>query len=369
MEKSYNFIDVFSGCGGLSYGLEQVGFKCLLGIDHDKDAIETFKLNHEHAETYCGDVRELKNSMIKDLLQGQNIDLVVGGPPCQGFSTIGKGKSDDPRNFLFLEFVRIVRLTKPKSIVIENVTGLLASKNKEVLQNIFSIFEELGYQLDARVLSSDEYGVPEKRRRTIIIGCKNGMQPIFPTPSHGARGNKKVATVKDAFKSIRKSATYNDPATAQIKNELDRKRLKHIPEGCGIRYKKDQETYLPKSLHYDVIWEELREGRFRQTKLQRLSYSTPSFTILTSRTMYYHPTECRYLTAREAASIQSFPWNFNFVGSTTSVFKQIGNAVPVKMASAIGLALRESLSGKIVSLDQKKDFKRYAFHYNKEVAV
>lgn len=369
MGQQYTFIDVFSGCGGISYGLEQAGMKCLLGIDHNKDAIESFKLNHKHAEAFCGDIRELTNNEMKLLVGLSSVDFVVGGPPCQGFSTVGKGKTEDPRNFLFMEFVRVVKQFSPKAIVIENVTGLLAKKNKNVLTKIFSIFEKIGYQLDARVLSSDEYGVPERRRRTIIVGVKKGYNFSFPQPTHGPRGTKEFKTVGEAFKNIKKNASYNDISTAEIKNKIDKERLSHIPEGTGIRYKKDEEAYLPRRLRYDVDWDSLAEGRFRQTKLQRLSRNCPSFTILTSRTMYYHPTENRYLTPREAASIQSFPSNFEFYGSITSVWKQIGNAVPVGLAKSIGISLIEALEGKSIKKDNVKDFKKYAFHYNREIAV
>ncbi|MAX66513.1 MAG: DNA (cytosine-5-)-methyltransferase [Halobacteriovoraceae bacterium] len=369
MRKKYTFVDVFSGCGGLSYGLEQAGMKCLLGIDFNKDAIESFKLNHKHAETFCGDVGELTNKRLKELIGSNKIDFVVGGPPCQGFSTVGRGNSDDPRNYLFMEFVRIVKQLNPRGILIENVTGLLAQKNKLVLKQILSIFEKLGYELDARVLSADEYGVPERRRRTIIVGVKKGLSFSFPIPTHGERGKAKVMTVGDALKGISKTASYNEVSTAQIKNELDRKRLSHIPEGCGIRYKRDEDAFLPKRLRYDVNWDKLAEGRFRQTKLQRLDRKSPSFTILTSRTMYYHPTEDRYLTPREAASLQSFPSNFEFYGSVTSVWRQIGNAVPCGLGKALGKSLIESVEGKVKVKSEVKDFKKYAFHYNRQVAV
>jgi DNA (cytosine-5)-methyltransferase 1 len=368
MEK-YNFIDVFSGCGGLSYGLEQAGMKCLLGIDFDKDAIESFKLNHKDAESYCGDVKNLTAKKIRDLIGNQRVDFVVGGPPCQGFSTVGRGVSDDPRNFLFMEFVRIVKEVNPKGIVIENVTGLLAKKNEKVLAQIFGIFEKLGFQMDARVLSADEYGVAEKRRRTVIVGVRGGVTYAFPKSTHGPRAGKPYATVADAFRSIGKTASHNDLAMAEIKNQLDRERLKHIPEGCGIRYKKDEETYLPKKLRYDVNWDELSENRFRQTKLQRLSFDKPSFTILTSRTMYCHPVECRYLTPREAAAIQSFPSEFKFHGSATSVFRQVGNAVPVGLGAAIGKSLIACFSGRVTKTAKVSDYKKYAFHYDREVAA
>ncbi len=369
MKNNYTFIDVFSGCGGLSYGLEQSGMKCLLGIDFNSDAIETFKLNHKDAEAFCGDVRELSSKKIKELTKGAEIDFVVGGPPCQGFSTVGKGQSEDPRNFLFLEFVRIVREVKPKGILIENVTGLLAEKNKKVLTGIFSIFHDLGYDLDARVLSADEYGVAEKRRRTIIVGTKKEYGFAFPLPTHGPKSSKPFRTVNEAFSTISKTASHNDPALAEIKNPLEKERLKNIPEGCGIRYKADEEKYLPKKLRFDVDWDQLTEGRFRQTKLQRLDGKKQSFTILTSRSMYYHPKECRYLTPREAAAIQSFPSNFKFFGSATSVFKQVGNAVPVDLGKALGSSIISCLKGKVKRAQKVEDFKKYAFHYNKEVAA
>lgn len=367
--KKLNFIDVFSGCGGLSYGLEKAGMNCLLGIDFNKDAIESFKLNHKNAETFCGDVGKLSNKKLKEIVGDNKVHFVVGGPPCQGFSTVGKGNSEDPRNYLFMEFVRIVKELNPDGVLIENVTGLLAKKNELVLRRIFSIFEKQGYELEARVMSADEYGVPEKRRRTIIVGTKKGLNFTFPLPTHGERGSKKTMTVGDALKGIPKRSSYNELKTAEIKNELDKKRLEHIPEGCGIRYKRDEEAYLPKKLRYDVDWEKLSENRFRQTRLQRLSRSAPSFTILTSRTMYYHPTEARYLTPREAATIQSFPVDFEFFGSVTSVWKQIGNAVPVGLAQALGEQLQKAYNTKAKSKSDSKDFKKYAFHYNRQIAV
>lgn len=367
--KKYTFIDVFSGCGGLSHGLELAGMKCLLGIDFNKDAIETFKINHKDAQTYCGDVRDLSSKKLRELTNDLEIDFVVGGPPCQGFSTVGKGESDDPRNFLFLEFVRIVRELKPKGILIENVTGLLAEKNKKVLAKIFSIFQEMGYELDARVLSADDFGVAEKRRRTIIIGTKKEYTFSFPVPSHGSRSSNAYQTVKDAFKTITKTASHNDLSLAEIKNPIEKERLKYIPEGCGIRYKSDEDKYLPKKLRYSIDWNKLAEGRFRQTKLQRLAWNKQSFTILTSRSMYYHPSENRYLTPREAAAIQSFPSDFEFYGSATSVFKQVGNAVPVELGRALGKSIVTCLKGHVKKTQKVQDFKKYAFHYNKEVAA
>jgi DNA (cytosine-5)-methyltransferase 1 len=373
-KENLNFIDLFSGCGGLSVGLELAGHSCKLGVDFNSDAIETFKHNHKNSQSYCGDIQKLTSTKLKKLIDPIEIDMVVGGPPCQGFSTIGKGQAADQRNTLFKQFVRIVRICDPKILIMENVTGLLASKNKKTLEAIFREFEKQGYTMEARVLSSEEYGVPEIRRRTIIIGTKNCCAPIYPEVTHGKRGNLKISTVGDAFSELISSEgeiLNHNVETATIKNELDRKRLAKIPEGKGIRYEKDELAYLPKKLRFDIDWATIPEKRFRQIKYQRLDTKLPSPTILTSRTSYYHPTENRYLTVREAASCQSFPPDFEFKGSLTSQFRQIGNAVPPLLGFALGLAAKQMVSqrrSKVLTASKKK-FVKNAFNYQKQITA
>lgn len=294
--------------------------------------------------------------------------MVVGGPPCQGFSTVGRGEVGDVRNQLFKEFVRIVKVTNPKVIIFENVTGLVAKKNQMILKQIFQYFERLGYTMDARVLSAEEFGVPEKRRRTIIMGVKDG-ECLFPELTHGARANKKHKTVGEVLKQLKAidGKIYNhDIAAAQIKKSEDRKRLEFIPAGAGIRYEADEKKFLPKKLWYGVEWSKLREKRFRQTRLQRLPLNGPAPTILTSRTSYYHPVEPRYLTPREAAACQSFPNEFIFSGSQTAMFRQIGNAVPPLLAMAIGEAIKKIKFGQFKSRKKKitEVVSKNAFHYH-----
>lgn len=365
--KSFTFIDLFSGCGGLSHGLEMAGHRCLLGVDANKEAIETFAANHHQAAVYLGDIKKLSEKKLKELIGRDTVDMVVGGPPCQGFSTVGKGEVDDVRNQLFKEFVRIVRLTKPKVILFENVTGMVARKNERILKQVFAHFERLGYNMDARVLSAEEFGVPEKRRRAIIMGVKGG-ECLFPEISHGKRAGKKVVTVREALKNLkaRDGRVYNHQVKlAEIKNATDRERLKFIPAGCGIRYEHDEKNYLPKKLKYGIDWKELREGRFRQTRLQRLPWNEPSPTILTSRTSYYHPAEARYLTPREAAACQSFPNDFIFHGSQTAVFRQIGNAVPPLLARALGEAVKKiKFNRKFTKKKLGPVLSKNAFHYH-----
>ena len=356
-KNNYKFIDLFSGCGGLSFGLEKAGHKCILGVDQSKDAIETFACNHPNAHAIHADIHKFTKTKLEKLINVDDVDMVVGGPPCQGFSTVGKGDANDLRNSLFQQFVRIVRITSPKIIIFENVTGMLAKKNELILKRIFSSFEKLGYNMDARVLSADDFGVPSRRKRTIIIGVKGG-QPLFPTPRFGKK--KPYISVREAFSdlsSVNGEIFNHDLERSKLSNKLDEKRLKYIPDGAGVRYEKDEIKYLPKRLRFDVDWNEINEKRFRQTRLQRLPWDVPGPTILTSRTMYYHPQENRYLTAREAAKCQSFPNEFVFKGSVTAQFRQIGNAVPPELARFIGKEIKKIDFDKTKISKRKSDIK------------
>lgn len=361
------FIDLFCGCGGLSYGLMLAGHECLIGVDQDPNAIKTFKLNHPSAETFEGDIRKLNSKMIREMIGDQKIEMVVGGPPCQGFSTVGKGHVKDVRNNLFKEFVRVVKMVNPRVVVFENVTGLVANKNEKILRQIFKMFEDLGFNMSAQVLSAEEFGVPEKRRRMIIMGVKQGSFQ-FPEPKNYQNQPQTFTSVREAFKNLKapNGKTYNhDVSTAQIYKKIDVERLKCIPAGKGIRYEHDEKKYLPKKYHFNINWKKLREGRFRQTRYQRLPWDAPSPTILTSRTSYYHPREPRYLTAREAAKCQSFPNDFIFEGSLTSIFRQIGNAVPPILARAIGIEIKKIKWAKKLNTKRVLDTHKLkrSFHY------
>ncbi|MBI2522283.1 MAG: DNA cytosine methyltransferase [Bdellovibrio sp.] len=345
-----NFIDVFSGAGGLSCGMELAGLRCLLGVDLNKAAIQTFLANHKHAVAFSEDIKKLTSMKLMELLGGQTVHAVIGGPPCQGFSTVGRGDPKDQRNSLFLEFIRIVKITRPLFVVVENVTGLLAKKNEKTLRAIFAQFEKLGFHLDVQVLSAEKYGVPERRRRTIILGTRLPIPVQFPLFSHDCVKNGiyiPPVTVGEALANMEtgNGNLYNhDLESAEIRSTIDRRRLAKIPEGKGIRYPEDEKQYLPPSLHLGVDWKELPEGRFRQTKYQRLDGKRPSPTIMTHRYGYFHPRENRYLTAREAARLQSFPNDFVFQGPVSEQWRQIGNAVPPLLGKSIGEALLQMLA-------------------------
>lgn len=379
MTKPLNFIDLFSGCGGISNGLEQAGLNCLLGIDFNPAAIETFKLNHKNAIGICGDIQKIKTSEIKKLINHQAVDLICGGPPCQGFSTAGSGNADDQRNHLFLDFVRFVKDFKPSYILIENVTGLLATKNERTLKAIYQEFHQIGYHLNIRVLTASHFGVPEARRRVIILGNRLGCENYYPEKEFAnygekIKGLKTVRTVEWAFKTLlshRGKFQNHDIDSAQIKKDIDKQRIQYIPEGKNIRYEKDEKEFLPKKLWFDHDWSSMSENRFREAKYQRLDRKKPSPTILTSRHLYFHPTEHRYLTVREAAALQSFPANFTFTGSLANQWTQVGNAVPPMLAKKLGEAILKTHSKNKEKFKGTTAFdfasiRKYAFQYDKD---
>ncbi|MFN8369687.1 MAG: DNA cytosine methyltransferase [Bacteriovoracaceae bacterium] len=335
-QTSFNFIDLFCGAGGLSCGLQMAGHHCVLGIDSNKVAMETFKINHPQAAAYTGSITEITKESIDEITNCTPIHLVVGGPPCQGFSTVGKGDPKDERNSLMKHFVRIVSEINPYFFIMENVTGLLAKKNEKLLHSILHAFYQIGYNVNVKVLESQHYGVPEKRKRTIFLGSRINETIPFPKPLFSYAN---VETVDKALKNLKNSnrGYYNhDLDQAQIKKPIDKLRIHHIPEGKGIRYQADEEKYLPKKLKLKIDWNTIKENRLRQTRYQRLDGKKPAPTILTSRHSYYHPQEDRFLTAREAAKLQSFPNDFIFKGNQINIWRQIGNAVPPLLAKALG---------------------------------
>ena len=289
-----NFIDLFSGAGGLSLGFSKAGMNCLAGVDFLKPAVETFKLNHKNAIGIHSDIRKIKIKEFKKLIKNQKVHAICGGPPCQGFSTIGPGDSKDSRNHLFLEYVRFVKDLKPNVIVMENVTGLLAKKNINTLRSIFKCFEKLGYNLDIKVLASHHYGVPQIRRRVILVGNNFKIENKYPFKEYNninekIKGYKNARTVGWAFKKLlasgKKCFNHNEEA-AYIRNNMEKQRIACVPEGKSIRYERDEKKYLRKALWFDHDWNEIGEKRFREAKFARLDRSKPSPTIVTGRTMY-----------------------------------------------------------------------------------
>lgn len=347
---------MFCGAGGFSYGLDQIdGFKTLIGLDHNQQALETFKHNFPDAKTICGDVSDSKiKDQVVELSKKAGINMIIGGPPCQGFSLKGKNLGlDDPRNFLFLEYFDIVKRLRPEIFIIENVKNIIASNNGFFIDQIYEKFTALGYTLSHGVVNAYNFGVPQKRERAIIIGTLDSKPISLPKTNNTSKTtvrdaisdlaylNSKEGSDKSEYitppestyqKLMRKCAgfLYNHKASNHSTKALEK--LKLIPpEG--------DKSYLPVDLH--------GRQQFSST-WSRLVWDEPSPTIDTrfdtpSNGRNSHPFLNRAITPREAARIQSFPDSFIFIGTKTAICKQIGNAVPPLMAKGIGEHIKKYL--------------------------
>tara|TARA_B100001059_G_C17836263_1_gene588363 strand:- start:5231 stop:6295 length:1065 start_codon:yes stop_codon:yes gene_type:complete len=337
-KKKINAVDLFCGAGGLSLGLQMAGFEIELGLDFVKDCEDTHNLNFKNTPFICGDISEIKGSEILDRigLKKGELTLVSGGPPCQGFSTVN-GKSrflENPKNKLFVQFVRIIDELSPTWFIMENVIGLLSMDSGRVKEAIFKAFEDIGYSIDAKVLNAVDYGVPQNRKRAIFIGNKEGYKTEFPERTHGNSSSqlgifdnqklKPFVTVGETLKGItRKSKLPNHILPTHA--EIVLKRMSFVPEGGNQK---------------DIPAEYKPPQKFLNT-YGRLHRKKPSNTIHTrfdvaSTGSLYHPTENRALTVREGARIQSFPDTYIFSGKKGSQYRQVGNAVPPLLAKAIG---------------------------------
>lgn len=367
-------VDLFCGAGGLSEGLRQAGFDPRVAIDFDPNAIATYKANHPETETILGNVEHVTGEQIKRLARSNDIDLIAGGPSCQGFSTHGKRIQDDPRNFLFKHFVRLVDEVRPKMFLMENVRGMLTYSKGYFKKQIEAAFEEIGYRTRFAQVCAADYGVPQMRHRVLFIGTRiDDIELSFPKPTHGDEemGLKPYVTVEEALSDLplmngdfkAESRSYlsgpqNDyqryarrgagkTLTMHISNRLSEQAqaiADVVQQGQGLR------AVPPEAL--PDRFKKMRtigNGALRKdctTLYYRLSPAKPSYTI----TCYYrnvasgpflHPWEDRSLSHREAARLMSFPDSYKFMGSNFT--RQIGNAVPVLMAKAIGSELIKSL--------------------------
>ena len=173
-EQKYNVLDLFCGCGGLSLGFEEAGYNVLLGIDIWEDALKTYAYNHKHSKTLCADMSTLRGEDVKDIIGDNSVDVIIGGPPCQGFSIAGKRIVNDDRNKLYKGFVRMVEYFKPKAFVMENVPNILSIGDGAVRETIINDFKSLGYTVETKVLTASDYGVPQNRRRAVFVGLTKG---------------------------------------------------------------------------------------------------------------------------------------------------------------------------------------------------
>lgn len=331
-ERKYTSVELFAGCGGLALGLEEAGFHHLLLNDFDKDACDTLKKNRNNWNVICGDVEALSNEdlCVKLSLKQGELDLLSGGYPCQAFSYAGKGLGlKDVRGTMFYYYAKILKQLLPKMFLVENVKGLVSHDKGRTLATMIELYENIGYNVKYKVLNAWNYNVAEKRERVVMVGIRKDLdiQYEFPTPSD--------------YKPVLKDVLKDAPLSIGAKYPDNKRKVFDLvpPGGCWRDLPDDIAKEYMKGSYY--------LGGGKTGMARRISWDEPSLTILCSPCMKQtdrcHPDESRPFTVRESARIQSFPDSWEFCGNMSSQYKQIGNAVPVNFAKAIGLSIKEAL--------------------------
>jgi DNA (cytosine-5)-methyltransferase 1 len=353
-KKAPRVIDLFCGIGGFSRGFEMADYNVAFGIDNWQVALETFENSHSNPTIIKKNVEDLQES---DFRRFRKIDVIIAGPPCQGFSMSGKRDSNDIRNTLFEQVIRVVKKTKPKIVVIENVVGLLsmpAPKQKLVKDMICENFEQLGYEIDYKILNAVDYGVPQARKRVIFIASRIG--PIdFPSATHFEKPHKtldgvkqkRIVTVGDAIGNIPDigSNYYLKP-----KNEFQEMMAteKKIYNHDSINHDESivkRMSLVPQGGNWkDIPPEYYGVGGEHSNNYRRLHPKKPSVTLKhASKSMIIHPKYNRTLAVREVARLQSFDDAFILEGTKSEQHQQLANAVPPLLGFAIAKHIKKFL--------------------------
>lgn len=356
--EQYNIMDLFSGVGGLSYGFSVLSeFNIVAANEIEKDISIAYKLNHPEVSVINCDINDLTQKMLDEVLAGRRIDVIVGGPPCQSYSTLGKRQMDDRAN-LFMQYKRILAILQPRAFVFENVVGILSMDKGRLFEQIKMEFEELGYSLKHQVLNAVDYGVPQQRERVILVGMKGKNCYSYPQPTHG-KGLKPYVTLREAIgdlpvlKSGQSKDYYESPPT----NEF----LSFVRANASITV--DEHAAPKNGAHLIKIMEALKDGQSKNdlpeeirpksgygNTYAKLWWERPSTTITRnfacpSSSRCIHPRDSRAMSIREGARLQSFPDDYKFYGADGMKRLEIGNAVPPLLSIAIAkemiVALKE----------------------------
>lgn len=352
----YNIMDLFAGVGGLSYGFSRLPeFRVVAANEIDPDIARAYSLNHPDVKVINRNIGEMTEECLREVLGDTRIDVVVGGPPCQSYSTLGKRQLDDRAN-LFLQYKRVLGILQPKAFVFENVTGILSMNKKALFQEVQREFTELGYQLKYRVLNAVDYGVPQQRERVILVGFRGENKFEYPEPTHG-EGRKPYVTLRDALGDL--PPLQSGQASERYGKAADNEFLKWVRANAG---KKLTEHAAPKNGKHlirimqalqdgqskDDLPEALRPGSGYGNTYAKLWWDRPSTTITRnfacpSSSRCIHPRDSRAMSIREGARLQSFPDDYLFYGSDGKKRLEIGNAVPPLLSAAIAEKMLEAL--------------------------
>ena len=352
--KNYNAIDLFAGCGGLSRGFMDAGFKILVGVDNDQAALNTFALNHEGAIALNADLSVQETfDKIKELAGDESIDVVIAGPPCQGFSVTGPRHFDDPRNSLYLAVLELVRQYQPKGFIIENVPGMAMMYDGQVKDEILRRFRDMGYNVECKILLAADYGVPQMRKRLIFMGVRSDIGiPIFPDP---LLEPDNYVTCREAISDL-PSRTDSLGTEEDVYDKDPTTNYQRMMRGdCNVLYNhvatnhkqfvKDTIALVPEGGNYKDLPPGWGESRTFHEAWTRYDGNKPSKTIDTGHRNHFHYEYNRVPTIRENARLQSFPDSFVFTGNRTQQNRQVGNAVPPLLGYALGKQLMEIISG------------------------
>ncbi len=327
--KSFHSIDLFCGAGGLSLGFEKAGFKTLFAVEFNKTYAQTYSANFPNVDLFCGDIKSILDSDIEELKKKYSVDIIIGGPPCQGFSlagNIGRHFLEDERNHLFLEYFRFVKIIEPRMFVLENVASMLTHNKGKTIKEIENKFKSIGYDIQCAVLNAVHYNVPQERRRVFIVGTQNGTHFQYP------KEENKIITIKEAIGNlpILQSGETSDIPLHNAMNHSQQmlKKMSYIKDG-GNR---------------NDIPEEIRPKTGDIRKYIRYNSNKPSFCVTGDMRKIFHYEQNRALTCRELARIQTFPDSYKFFGSSIEIQQQIGNAVPCNLAYAVALECFRSLN-------------------------
>ena len=366
--SEHKFIDTFSGCGGLSLGLKQAGFNPILVNEIEPKYLESYYFNHDlHIDNYhCGDIKEISSNKNLGL---ENVDLVVGGPPCQGFSMANRQRIlDDPRNVLYKNYLELLSNVRPRFFLMENVKGMM-NKSSEILDDFHNILGD-DYSIDMVLLNAKNFGIPQNRERVFVIGSREKHAPaaqiiddikrssenckkfkladalsslpmLKPKKIKNARGieNNDIGYKFRAYKfadseyltftNSKNKTNYLSNHTNRYNNDRDLEIFSRLPQGANSLHESiaDIMPYASRNHMFKDKYYKLNEGEVCKTITSHMKFDC---------NMYIHPTQSRGLSPREAARVQTFPDDFVFMGSNNTWYAQIGNAVPVKLAEAIG---------------------------------
>jgi len=341
-------ISLFSGAGGMDVGFKDAGFQIVAANEMDKHACDTFRANHSDTALYEGDIDEIKDELSKF----KGIDVVFGGPPCQGFSVAGKMDLADPRSKLIFSFCSVVEDVRPKAFVMENVKSLGSlAKFEDVRTLLISRFQKAGYTVNIHILNAKEFGVPQSRERVFFIGVKEGFAPIFLSDFH--RYKKSAPTLRDVLIPLGKPGTEGNDRVCNAKVTLAAKPVLRKSPYAGMLFNGQGRplnpdgwaSTLPASMGGNRTPIIDDNHLYNDAASWVEDYHQHLLAGGNPQGMHDSPSYLRRLTIDEAALLQTFPKDYVFCGPSSRVFSQIGNAVPCGLANVVAKCVRNSLSG------------------------